>query len=407
MRAALVRWARGAGTRRLPPPERPRVCILLMHAWGMGGTIRTVLNLAGELARDHDVEILSIVRRRDHPFFGEFPPGVTVTAIDDQRAGAVPAWLRPLRKLLSKPRTLLLPRQDRSSRVVSLWADLRLAHELRRRRTATLVGTRPSLNVAAGLLAAPGVTVVGQEHMNLAAHRPALRKAIRGSYPRLDALVALTERDREDYTRLFGDALRVEAIPNAVTRFGGPPSDLSSRTVVAAGRLKRQKDFGSLIRAFSAVARTHPDWTLRICGSGPRRAALERLIAERSLEGSVVLAGSVRDMGAEFRAASIYALSSRREGFPMVLLEAMSKGLPVVSFDAPTGPGEVVRDRENGLLVDRQDVAALAAALNEMIADEDLRRRCAAGALATAREYDPGVIGARWRALLAELAPRA
>jgi hypothetical protein len=66
-----------------------------MHAWGMGGTIRTVVNLAGELARDRDVEILSVVRRRDQPFFGEFPPGVTVTAIDDQRPAATPRWLRP------------------------------------------------------------------------------------------------------------------------------------------------------------------------------------------------------------------------------------------------------------------------------------------------------------------------
>jgi glycosyltransferase involved in cell wall biosynthesis len=91
----------------------------------------------------------------------------------------------------------------------------------------------------------------------------------------------------------------------------------------------------------------------------------------------------------------------------MVLLEAMSKGLPVVSFDCPTGPREIVRSGENGLLVPHQDVDALAAAMIQMIEDEDLRRRCGAGALATAERYSIDVIGARWEELLAEVLPTA
>jgi glycosyltransferase involved in cell wall biosynthesis len=406
LRTALRLWARGVGRRRGRDGGPRRICILLMHAWGMGGTIRTVLNLAGDLARHREVEILSVVRRRDRPFFGEFPPGVTVTALDDQRAAATPPWLRPLRSFLSRRPSVLFPREDRASRAVSLWADVMLARTLRRRSGATLIGTRPGLNAVVVQLAGPAAVRIGQEHMNLSAHRPALRKMLRRTYPQLDALVALTERDRGEYADLFGGVLRVEAIPNAVTPFEGAPSDLSSPIVLAAGRLKRQKDFGRLIRAFAAVAPTHPDWRLRICGSGPRRAALERLIEEHRLDGSVVLAGSVADMEPEFEGASIFAMSSRREGFPMVLLEAMSKGLPVVSFDSPTGPREIVRDGANGLLVPYQNVRALAIALGAMIDDEELRRRCARGAIATAREYELSSIGSRWRELLAVLEAR-
>jgi glycosyltransferase involved in cell wall biosynthesis len=98
--------------------------------------------------------------------------------------------------------------------------------------------------------------------------------------------------------------------------------------------------------------------------------------------------------------ASIFALSSRFEGFPMVLLEAMSVGLPVVSFDCPTGPREIVEDGRNGLLVPEADVDALAAALIRMIEDDELRRRCSKGALETAERYSIEAIGARWDELI-------
>jgi glycosyltransferase involved in cell wall biosynthesis len=190
-----------------------------------------------------------------------------------------------------------------------------------------------------------------------------------------------------------------------VTKLEGGVSDLTGKTIIAAGRLKRQKDFFRLVRAFAQVAEKHPDWKLKICGDGPHRERLEELIAELGLEGKVELPGPVKNLGPELAAASMYALSSRREGFPMVLLEAMSKGLPVVSFDCPTGPREIVRSGENGLLVAHQDVDALAAAMIRMIEDEDLRRRCGAGALKTAERYSIDVIGERWEELLAEVSP--
>jgi glycosyltransferase involved in cell wall biosynthesis len=101
--------------------------------------------------------------------------------------------------------------------------------------------------------------------------------------------------------------------------------------------------------------------------------------------------------------ASIFALSSRFEGFPLILLEAMSKGMAVVSFDCPTGPGEIIDDHRDGLLVPPRNVEAFAAGLRELIEDEGLRRRCGAAAVATARGYTIDVVGARWDALLDRL----
>jgi glycosyltransferase involved in cell wall biosynthesis len=157
------------------------------------------------------------------------------------------------------------------------------------------------------------------------------------------------------------------------------------------------------------VARRHPDWRLVIYGEGEQRPVLEKLVADHGLGESVSLPGRTDRIGEEFSRAAAFVLSSRREGLPMVILEAMSKGLPVVSFDCPTGPAELIT-ADNGILVPDADVDALSRALCDVIEDDELRRRLDRGAVDTAARYDLDVIGRDWAALvdelLAETAPR-
>ncbi|MEA2412181.1 MAG: hypothetical protein QOC77_2742 [Thermoleophilaceae bacterium] len=407
LKVAIVRLLRGVLTgwiRRGRGSESPRVYILLMNAWTMGGTVRTALNLAGYLAQHHDVEILSVVRKRGKPYF-PFPPGVKVTVIDDQRAKTVvPGITGLVRRLLSARRSVLVIGADRGAQAATLLTDVLLARALRVRRQGVLIGTRPALNVLVASIAPDSLVKVAQEHMNLATHRPGVRKAILREYGALDAIVTLTERDLDEYRASIGQAGPVlDSIPNATPDTGDARSDGSSRTVIAAGRLTRQKSFSFLIEAFVQVAARHPDWQLQICGDGPRREHLEQLLEKLDAGANVTLAGRVLEMNATMARASIFALSSRFEGFPMVLLEAMSIGLPVVSFDCPTGPREIVESGHNGLLVPEQDVDALAAALIQMIEDNELRRRCAEGALETAERYSLDVIGPRWEELIEQL----
>lgn len=402
VRVAITRYARAA-----PGPEETaganrRVFILLANAWSMGGTIRTVHNLAGHLAQAYDVEILSVIRRRERPFF-EFPAGVRVTTLRDLRPGAADSRPGLLPRLLERCPSVLMHPADSRADQFNLRVDLDLARKLRG-RAGFLIGTRPGHNLLAAELALPGLATIGQEHMHLSAHPRAMMGALRRSYPKLDALAVLTESDAQDYERLLGTGRpRVVRLPNAARDLGPGRADLEATTVLAAGRLNRQKGFDLLLRAFARIAPDHPEWRLRICGQGGDREELARLAAREGLAGIAELPGP-RDLGEEMAQASIFVLSSRSEGFPLVLLEAMSMGMAVVSFDCPTGPRDIVENERNGLLVPARDVEALADAVARMMEDGELRRRCAAAALETVQEYTVDAVGRRWEALLDEVA---
>ena len=368
---------------------------LLMHAWGMGGTIRSTLNLAGQLAQRHEVEVLSVVRRRDEPHF-PFPPGVRVRTIDDQRRGR----RGRVAELLGRRHGRVLHPLDRASRATTLWTDVMIVRRLREGCRGVLIGTRPSLNLLGLDLGAAGVAIVGQEHMHLARHSERMRAVIARRYPALDALVTLTAHDRDAYRGHLRRPTTVVAIPNAVPALAGASADASEPIVLGVGRLSPQKAFGRLVRAFAPVARAHPEWRLRICGAGRQRTALHRLVGDLGLADRVELLGAVKDVEHELARASIFALSSRFEGFPMVLLEAMSMGLAVVSFDCPTGPRELLDDGRTGILVAEGDVDALAAALERVVADAELRGRLGRAAKKAARAYAVDRVGESWDGLL-------
>jgi glycosyltransferase involved in cell wall biosynthesis len=248
------------------------------------------------------------------------------------------------------------------------------------------------------------VVTVGVENMNFHSHRVPLARDIRRDYGRFDALVVLTGDDERDYRGVLGSApTRVERIPNALPSLGGGTAPLEEKAVVAAGRLTGQKGFDLLIRAYAHVAREQPDWKLRIYGDGTQRGELEALIADLGLGDSVFLMGATTEIGEELARGSVFALSSRFEGFGMVLVEAMSKGLPVVSFDCPRGPGEIVEDGVDGVLVPNGDVPALARALVDLMRHPERRHAFGEAGLVKSRSYEIGTIGGRWDALLDEL----
>ena len=220
---------------------------------------------------------------------------------------------------------------------------------------------------------------------------------------RLDALVVLTQRDAQSWAPVRPATV----IANPVTIDVGPPARVeASATVVAVGRLSEQKALDRLVRAWAAVAARHPDWQLQLWGEGEGRGALQDLIARLGLDASCRLMGTTADIASVYASAAIYAMSSRFEGFPLVLVEAMACGLPVVAMDCPTGPAEIIDSGRNGILVPDGDEAALADAICRLIEDPALRTALARQARADALgRYGIDATMQRWEALFASLRP--
>jgi glycosyltransferase involved in cell wall biosynthesis len=265
-----------------------------------------------------------------------------------------------------------------------------------------LVTTRPALNLISARRTPKSVVRIAQEHMNLATHPDSVRREIARHYGRLDAVAVLTPTDRKDYQALL-PGIPVVRIPNAIHTLDQKPSTQDSRLVIAAGRLVSQKGFDLLIPAFGQVVHRHPDWRLRIYGTGPKKAKLRALIKEHRLDDNITLMGRSNRLDEELARSSLYVLSSRFEGLPMVMIEAMSHALPVVAFDCPTGPHDVITDEVDGLLVPPRDGDALASAINRLIADRELRLRMGLAAVRTARDYAPDTVTPMWEKLFAEL----
>jgi glycosyltransferase involved in cell wall biosynthesis len=166
------------------------------------------------------------------------------------------------------------------------------------------------------------------------------------------------------------------------------------------GRLTAQKGFDLLIEAFDRVAHAHPDWTLRIAGDGEQRRKLECLVQSLGLVRRVDLCGWVDEPEAFLQEADLFVLSSRYEGFPNALLEAMACGLAVVSFDCDSGPGEIVRHETDGLLVAAGEVDALARAMDRLMGNRADRERLGENAVDVVARFGYDAFFARWEDVL-------
>ena len=379
------------------------VHILLFDAYGGGGVARTVINLANHLAGHRDVELITLFRSRAQPRFA-IDPRVRVSVLHDTRR-TPQRW----RAQLARRRSLLRPRPSESR--MSLLTDVLLWRKLRALPAGILLTTRPSLHLAAARFAPRRLVVVGQDHSQFEARFRTRRQArvLRYAVPRLDAFAVLTEEDAVDYRRAIPNASEVRFIPNALPwKVADTPAPLESAVIVTAGRLDPGKGHARMVRAYATVAARHPEWQLHIYGSGSERNALAAQIAELGLEQQVRLMGYTLDLRSALADASVYALTSHSEGFSMVLIEAMSVGLPPVAMDCPRGPRQIIEDGHNGLLVPDGDEPAFAAALMSLVEDEVLRRRMSRQSLEDARAYEINEVGAQWERLFADtMASRA
>jgi len=215
-------------------------------------------------------------------------------------------------------------------------------------------------------------------------------------YPWSDLLIVQTNSDKEHYIDILNTD-KIEVIYNPIETIDCD-NIKKENIILSVGRLETQKGFDSLIKAYNKIVDIN--WKLFIIGEGSQKEKLNNLVKEYNLDNKVFLIGNQKNIFEWYKKSSIFVLSSIREGFPNVLLEAMSCGCAVVSFDCPYGPGEIIENEVNGILVENQNINKLALAIKDLIDNDKLRESISKNAIKVRDKYSIINIANKWEEVI-------
>lgn len=216
---------------------------------------------------------------------------------------------------------------------------------------------------------------------------------------KLDAMVLLTPNDAEDWKSVA----KTFVIPNPISFFPKESAELVNKQVIMVGRYNDAKGYDYLIPAWEIVHQRYPDWILNIYGSGELRGQVTEWIHEKHLESSIMMHEPVDNIMEKYLGSSICVLSSRYEGFSLVILEAMACGVPVVSFDCPYGPRNIIKNGEDGILIEPLNFQALADGICKLMENEDLRIQLGTNARNNVLRFSQDSVMEQWEKLFHKL----
>jgi len=358
--------------------------VLLVHALPGGGAGRVVTHMANYWANaGHHVTIMTL-ENSDYSFY---PISASVKCRTLNLVGSSSSWVEGLLKNLR--RVYLIRRV-----IIESAPDYLLSF---------IFSTNILVLLATRFLGIP-VIVSERNHPDYSKeNRFVWHRLRRILYPLANHLVVQSQEIRE-WFKGYNRSIHIIGNPVRVSQEemeSEPETQLpEGRHIVAMGQLIWQKGFNLLLDAFARVSNKNQDWNLIIVGTGIMKDELLQQVKKLGLEDSVFFPGCVRNPYAIFARCDIFVLSSRYEGFPNVLLEAMACGLPPVSFDCPSGPGEIIQQGSNGYLVPPENIKSMENTLCELMQDEELRINIGKEASKVRGRYAPDKIMKQWELLL-------
>ncbi len=350
---------------------------LVVPALGVGGAEKVMTNMANAWAeKGWEITLLTFSAPDMSPFY-PLHPAVNLCFL---------SILKPSKNIIA-----------------GVWNNIRRVLIIRRTVVATLPDTvisfmdRTNVITLIALLFT-GIPVIVSERSNpqlslVGKGWNLLRRVV---YPLAYYIIVQTERGRSTFPRRLQDKILVIHNP------AHAPSDeitkimLPRPCIIGVGRIVNEKGFDLLLKAFASISRQFNEWSLILLGDGPLRSELERLANDIGITTRVKFLGFVSNPSALMRQADIFVLSSRIEGFPNTLCEAMACGLPVIATDCPMGPREIIREGVDGLLVPPEDVNALAAAMETLMSNAAIRKLLGKNALDVIDRFHPEKIMQMW-----------
>ncbi len=260
------------------------------------------------------------------------------------------------------------------------------------------IGNYPSLLLS--LLLNRKIKTIGCQHLAFSGikHIWAFFRAL--FFRRLTRIVSLTVKDLPKYQKINNNSI---VIPNSITTPSDHSSPLTRKQILFIGRMVPEKGYDLLFQVIKNLGQKDPDWQFRIIGDGPLRNHYIHQMQDPEIKEKISWIASTDDIGNEFLASSIYVMTSRTEGLPMVLLEAQSYGLPIVSFNCETGPSDIVNDNIDGFLINDFNIHEMTEKIFLLCRDDELRKEFGRNARSNVQKFHPDIINVKWENLFKEL----
>ncbi len=343
-----------------------KIVIMMLHLQH-GGIEKQTITLANELCKTHDVQIICTYSMRAQP---AYPVNENVKIkyliYDKPNRDEIKAAIK------SKNIVGLLKQGVKAVKILFLKKYL-MIKEVKNLDCDYVLSTRIEFAEMLSAYAPENVVTMTQEHLHngSAKYVSKAKKAFRN----LDYLLVLCDGSRENFSRWLKDnkKIKIVQIPNILNEIPSESAPLCGNRLVSVGRLHPVKNFKALIEVFALVRKRLPEAQLTIVGGGDEYEPLCRQVKELGLENCVKITGmvSAEEVRAYMLSSDIYVMTSHTECFPMVLLEASSVGLPLISFDVPVGPRSIINNGENGYLVDYPDEEQMAEKIVHLLKDRE------------------------------------
>lgn len=375
-----------------------KISILALHL-GYGGIEKSIVALANLLCDRYNVEIVSSYKLYDRPVF-DLDKRVSVRYL---LGDLKPNRQEFMKALKSKKIITAFSEGIKSLKILRLRKKTMIEF-IKRSDSDVIISTRDIFNTWLGDYANENVLKIGWEHNHFHGNDKYATNVI-NSCKNLDYLVVVSNDLQKYYShKLDGKKCMCVYIPNSVDRVPKNTSSLEEKRLVSVGRLSKEKGFIDLLKVYKKVLKTNPDWVLDIIGDGVERKSLEEYISKNNLDGKVTLHGF---QGKDYidkvlHKSSIYVMTSFTESFGIVLIEAMSHGIPCIAFSSAEGAREIINSGENGYLIKNRNHSAMIKKINDLINDYDERVRLGKSARRGIKNFTSDVVKEEWITLIEE-----
>lgn len=375
-----------------------KVSILSLHL-GYGGIEKCVVTLANTLCSKYEVEIACCYKIYDKSAF----------TIDDRvKIKYLNKDLKPnhdsLRRALKSKNPIKIIKELIFSMKVLHYRKKTMIEYISNTKSDVIISTRDIFNYWLGTYASKNTLKIGWEHNHFHENYKYANNVSR-SARKLDYFVLVSQELQKFYAKeLINSDCMCLYIPNAIDKLPTKRAELKEKRLISIGRLSPEKGYIDLLKLYSKLSKNHPDWILDIVGDGKERENIEDYIKKNNLSDKVIMHGfqGREEIDRLLNNSSIYLMTSYTESFGIVLIEAMSHGVPCIAYDSAEGAREIINSGENGYLIKNRNMEAMIMKIEDLINNEEERIKIGKQARDSVKKYTSDIVGEEWFTLIEE-----